>query len=245
MRRYVTLKQDASVNDAVQQVPIEETVGVYRVDDGTYSVVAETSKEIIDLGVRDAAVSRKRDGTAPVQFEPESDGIRVRNRDSTNPVTVQQRSGDLNLTSGEHLVVEDSCVISLGITTDVRATAERDHNTLSKGELVDLLGMEADGGVMRGVEPAAHASSLATNLRQASETSVTATQKWVTELQNFVETNTRADPDYDEVLTELRATRDQLDTKISGPLSGSGMDEERQDDLELIADRVESLYARS
>lgn len=245
MRRYLTLKQDASVNDAVQQVPIEETVGVYRVDDGTYSVVAETSEETIDLGVRDAAVSRKHNGAAPVQFEPESEGIRVHNRDSTNPVTVQQRSGDLDLTSGEQLVVEDSCVISLGITTDVRATAERDRNTLSKNELVDLLGMQADGGAIRGVEPAAHASSLATNLRQASETSVTDAQKWVTELQNFVETNTRADPDYDEVLTELRSTHDQLDTKISGPLSGSGMDKERQDELELIAARVESLYARN
>ncbi|ERG97233.1 hypothetical protein [Haloquadratum walsbyi] len=244
MRRYLTLKQDASVSDAVQQVPIDETVGVYRIADGTHSIVAETSEEVIDLGVRDAAVSRKHDGEAPVQFESIDEGIRINNQTSTNPVTVRQRSRDIDLTNGEQLVVENSCVVSLGITTDVRATAERDCDTLSRDQLADLLDMEADGGVMRGVEPAAHASSLATNLRQASQTSVTEAQKWVTEIQNFVENNTRTDPDYDKILTELRTTRDQLNAKISGPLSGSDLDEERQNELELIAARVENLYAR-
>lgn len=244
MRRYLTPKQEASTADAVQQVPIKETVGLYRRDDGSYSVVAETAEQVIDLDVRDAAVSRKHSNTAPVQLHPVQNGIRVSNRESTNPVTVRQPGSEVELTAGERLVVRDSCVIELGIATEIRATAERDSDTLSKEELVDLLGMEADGDLIRGVRPAAHARSLATNLRQASATSVTDTQKWVTELQNFVETNTVDSPDYDDLLGDLRQMRDQLDAKISGPLSGSELDQERQTELELLAARVERLYAR-
>ena len=242
MRRYLTPKQDVSKTEIVKQIQIEDPVGLYRQDDGSHRVVAETVDEVVDLGIRDAAVSRKRDGKAPVRVKPVRRGIELINQDSTNPVTVRQPGQETTLNRDDQLTVTDNCIIELGFSTEIRMTAEPDSQTLSKDELEDVFDMAVTDNQVRGVSPAAHAATLARSLRQSKSTSVVEVQKIVVEMRNFVEEHTVDDPDYDAVVDELRQLTDELDAKVSGPLRGTGLDEQRQDELELIADRVERLY---
>lgn len=242
MRRYLTPKQDISKTEIVQQIPIRSPVGIYRRDDGSHRVVAETVDKVVDLGIRDAAVSRKQNKNVPVQAKPVQRGIELTNRDSTNPVTVRQPGQETTLERDDQLIVSDNCVIELGFSTEIRMTAEPDSQTLSRDELEEIFDMAVGENQVQGVSPAAHAATLARSLRQSKSTSVVEVKKIVVEMRNFVEGNTVDGPDYDTVVGKLRQLTDELDAKVSGPLRGTGLDEQRQDELELIADRVERLY---
>jgi len=245
MKSYLTPKRDATHAETVRRIPINGPVGLYRLDDGSHAVIAETDDETIELGVRDAAVSRKKGGSAPVELLPDARGIRVRNQNSKNPVSVKTNLREQQLAEGENTVINDDCIIELGITTEIRATVERDRNTLSKEELKQELGMEREGDVMEGVSPTAHARAIAVNLRKATNESVPECRKYATELKNFVAEHEVEDPDYEPVLDELQQVTKRLENKSSGALRGSGIDEEWNEEIDLLADRVEKLYGRA
>lgn len=245
MKSYLTPKRDATHAETVRRIPINGPVGLYRLDDGSHDVIAETDNETIELGVRDAAVSRKKGGSAPVELLPDARGIRVRNQNSKNPVSVKTNLREQQLAEGENTVIKDDCIIELGITTEIRATVERDGNTLSKEELKEKLGMEQEGDVMQGVSPTAHARAIAVNLRKATNESVPECRKYATELKNFVAEHEVEDPDYEPVLDELQQVTKRLENKSSGALRGSGIDEEWNEEIDLLADRVEKLYGRA
>ena len=246
MKRYLTPKRDASDAQSVRRVPVEGPVEIYRLDDGTNSVVAETTKEVIDLGVRDAAVSRKKGGPAPVEIHPDSRGIRVHNRSSTNPVSVQETFGEQNLEQGESVTVPDDCIIELGFSTGIRTTVERDRDTLSKEELREKLNIEQKGDSLQGVSPSIHAQMTATALRKASEESVTECRKVLTEMENFVAEYSVDDSDYDDLVTAVEQTASRLKNRADNDLlDGSALDEEWKDELDLLANRVEQLYGRA
>lgn len=245
MKSYLTPKRDATHAETVRRIPINGPVGLYRLDDGSHAVIAETDDETIELGVRDAAVSRKKGGSAPVELLPDARGIRVRNQNSKNPVSVKTNLREQQLAEGENTVIKDDCIIEIGITTEIRATVERDRNTLSKEELKEELGMEQEGDVMEGVSPTAHARAIAVNLRKATNESVPECRKYATELKNFVAEHEVEDPDYEPVLDELQQVTKRLENKSSGALRGSGIDEEWNEEIDLLADRVEKLYGRA
>jgi hypothetical protein len=245
MKSYLTPKRDAAHAETVRRVPINGPVGIYRRDDGSHSVLAETDDEIIELGVRDAAVSRKKSGSSPVELLPDARGVRIRNQNSKNPVSVKTNLGEQQLAEGENTVIDDDCIIELGITTEIRATVERDRDTLSKEELQEKLGMEQEGDVMQGVSPTAHARAIAVNLRKATNESVPECRKYATELKNFVAEHEVDDPDYESVFDQLQQVTTRLETKSSGALRGSGIDDEWKEEIDLLADRVEKLYGRA
>lgn len=247
MRSYLAPKRDAADAESVRRVPIEGPVGVYRREGNDYAVVAESPETTVALGIRDAAVSRKRDGEPPVEFVPNGQAIRIHNRSSRNPISVATGAGELILSEGESERVRDDCTVELGIATELRVSVERNRDTLSKDELDDLLGMQQrrGGAVMEGVSPAAHVRAVAENLRKASDESVAECRKFATELQNFVADHPVEDPDYDDVSEALDQIVERLEAKSTGPLRGSGLDEQWRDELEVLADRVEKLYNRS
>jgi hypothetical protein len=245
MRAYLTPKRNVEATEVVRRVSIHGPVGIYRRDDGSHAVVAETEGEVIDIGVRDAGVSRKEGGTSPVELAPSSQGIRVWNHGSKNPITLKTNLGEQQLRSGENTVMMAGGVLELGFTTDVRITVEREQDTLSKTELEEKLGMEEDGDVVKGVSPADHAQAITVNLRKASHESVTECRKFAVELENFVTEHEVDDTDYEVVLDELERITERLENKSSGMLRDSNLDEEWVEEIELITDRVEKLYTRT
>ena len=194
MQRYLTPKRDAQRAETVRRVPIEGGVSVYRLDDGSHTVVAETADETIELGVKDAAVSRKKGDTAPVELTSDQRGLRVHNHTSKNAVTVRTNLGTEELAAGEDTLVTDDCIVELGITTEIRGSVERDRDTLSKDELEEMLGMRQKGDVVEGVSPGLHAQAVAENLRKSSQESAVECRKIVTHLENFVAEHPVDDP---------------------------------------------------
>lgn len=101
----------------------ESPVEVYRRDDDSHEVVAETSDQIVELGIRDASVSRKRDGPAPVVFEPsESGGVTLYNNGTTNPITVTHDVGvePTTVQTGEAETFADTCTVEIGYNTKLK-----------------------------------------------------------------------------------------------------------------------------
>lgn len=244
LRSYLTPKQAVTSTDTVRRIPVDGPVGVFRQDNGRYDVLLETTEETIELGVQDAAVSRKKGDTAPVVFSPAPQGLRVQNQTSKNVVNIKTRLGEQQVSQGDEVVVSDDCIIELGITTELRATVEQQQNTLSAEELKEKLGMQQQGDVLQGVSPSAHVRAIAVNLRKASNESVSECRKYAIELKNFVAEHEVADSDYEPVVEELQQVTARLETKSSGTLRGSGMDAEWQEEIDVIADRVEKLYSR-
>jgi len=68
MNRYL-LSEPTAAEGATTRVPIDSRVGIYRRGDGSKTIVAETDDEQIDLGVRDATVSRKTNGYVASDLE--------------------------------------------------------------------------------------------------------------------------------------------------------------------------------
>lgn len=245
MKSYLTPKRDAAHTETVRRIPINGPVSIYRRDDGSHSIMAETEDEVIELGVRDATVSRKKSELPPVELLPDARGVRIRNQNNKNPVRVKTNLGEQQLGEKESTVIDDDCIIELGFTTEIRATVERDRNTLSKEELEEELGMKQEGDIMQGVSPTAHVHAIAVNLRKAANESVPECRKYAIELKNFVAEHEVDDSDYEPVFDELQRVTTRLETKASGALRGSGVDDEWKEEIDLLADRVEKLYGRA
>ena len=179
MNRYLLPKDDDGTGTAKRRIPIESPVGIYRIGNGTYTIVAETAEDLIDLGVKDSTVSRKTAGQPPVELAPTSRGISVRNHGSTNPITLRTKIKAQQLRIGESANVTDDCFVQVGINVELQATVEQHGGGESGSEL-------AAAGRQNGVSPAAHAKTIADNLRNASQGSVTDARKVVDDMQTFV-----------------------------------------------------------
>lgn len=108
--------------DEDDPIVIESPVEVYRRDDDRHEVVAETAGQIISLGIRDASVSRKTSGSAPIVFEPNGPGrVILSNNGATNPVTVDYGVGrqPATVSNGEVETLTNTCTIEIGFDTKV------------------------------------------------------------------------------------------------------------------------------
>lgn len=223
MNRYV-LPTDADD----RRVQISDPVGIYRVGDGSYTIVAETADGLVDLGVKDATVSRKTGDRVPVELAPTSRGITVRNNASTNPVTLRTNLTEQQLSTGETATVVDDCRIEVGIGVELQATVEDKNGSPST----------AAGAVT----PTRHANLLADQLRTASTQSVTDTRQAVSELNSFLTAHPLDNTEYDRLCEKLQQIATRLEAKSTGIHQTETLDAEWQRELELVSDRIERLY---
>ena len=231
MNRYL-LSEPTAANGDTTRVPIDSRVGIYRRGDGSKAIVAETADEQIDLGVRDATVSRKTNGRPPVALSPISRGISVRNHGSTNPVTLSTNLRTHKLTAGDAAAITDDCRLTIGLSLTLRATVEG--------------GSGRDGQARSaGVRPAAHARTLANTLRAASDDSVAETRGVINELRTFLQEHPLESSEYEAVCTQVDRIEQRLESKAGGLHRTESLDEEWQSELAVVSDRIESIYARS
>jgi len=230
MNRYL-LSEPTAAEGATTRVPIDSRVGIYRRGDGSKTIVAETDDEQIDLGVRDATVSRKTNGRPPVALSPISRGISVRNHGSTNPVTLSTNLRTHKLTTGDAAAITDDCRLTIGLSLTLRATVEGDggHTNQQSG----------------GVRPAAHARTLANALRTASDESIAETRGVISELRTFLQEHPLESSEYEAVCTQIDRIERRLESKAGGLHRTESLDEEWRSELSVVSNRVESIYARS
>jgi hypothetical protein len=232
MNRYL-LSEPTAANGDTTRVPIDSRVGIYRRGDGSKAIVAETADEQIDLGVRDATVSRKTNGRPPVALSPISRGISVRNHGSTNPVTLSTNLRTHKLTAGDAAAITDDCRLTIGLSLTLRATVEGG-------------GGRQDGQARpAGVRPAAHARTLANTLQAASEDSVAETRGVISELRTFLKEHPLERSEYEAVCSQVDRIEQRLESKAGGLHRTESLDEEWQSELAVVSDRIESIYARS
>lgn len=232
MNRY--LLSEPTSGDAAR-VPIDSRVGVYRLGDGSKTVVAEADGQQVDLGVRDATVSRKTDGRSPIELSPISRGISVRNHGNTNPVSLSTNLRTHTLTAGDAAAITDDCRLTVGISLTLQAIVER-----ASGQQDGRPEQQPEG-----VQPAAHARALANALRAASDDSTAEARRVITELQAFLETHPRQGDAYKTVHKRVNHIKRRLDTKADGLHQTERLDEEWQAELTAVSDRIEGLYART
>jgi len=237
MNRYLLPADDANAGTATRRVPIESPVGIYRIGNGTYTVVAETADDLLDLGVKDATVSRKTAGQPPIELAPTSRGIGVKNHGSTNPITLRTTMKEQELRIGESAHVDDDCFIQIGINVELQATVESDEPASSGTKQAAQQGQA-------GVSPAAHARTIATNLRNASDGSVEEARAVVDELRTFVADHPLDNRKYEEVCAKLDQITARLESKATGLHNTDTLDTEWQAELEQLSDRIEHLYIR-
>jgi hypothetical protein len=230
---------DSEAGD-VRRIVIDGPTGLYR---SGYDVVAETPDQMLELGVRDVTVSRKGDNGAPVEFAPSRNGVDVRNEGSTNPVVLSQgvENREIEIAAGEERYVDEECLVSLGVNTELHLGFDR-NETLSVDELKDQLGLEQQGSLVSGVDPALYAQSLADNLLQARHESANECLQYANELNTFLLEHPVEDGAYEDVCEELERTTRRLETKVSNDLGG--LDAEWDERIERLAHRVERVYAR-
>ena len=233
MKRYL-LSDPASEDATPTRVPIDSRVGIYRLGDGSKTIVAETDGQRVDLGVRDATVSRKTEGRPPVELSPISRGISVRNHGSTNPVSLSTNLRTHTLTAGDAAAITDDCRLTIGISLTLQATVEREGSQRSPA-----------AEQAAGVSPAAHARTLANALRAASTDSVAESRSVIAELQSFLASHPLDSSDYKEIKARVEQIERRLDSKAGGLHHTEELDEEWQAELAALSDRIEGLYARA
>ena len=249
MKRYLTPRQNPSSAETVRRVLIESPVGVYRRDGRDNEVVVETDRRTIDLGITDSAVSRKKGDEWPIEIAPDERGLSIHNRGSSNPIQVLQPE-QLAIGEGETVVVTGDCTILVGITAELRATVVGQRDTFTGSELEEKLNFQRDGEKMEGVSPASHARMTATALRKASDESILECRKVLTEMRNFVAEYPVDDPDYEQVKERVEESIEWIEwseevRSDSDFYVGGELDEKGKMELDLVAERVEGMYARN
>jgi hypothetical protein len=236
MNRYLLPTEDASTETATRRVPIEKPVGIYRIGNGTYTIVAETADDLLNLGVKDATVSRKTAKQPPVELAPTSRGIGVKNHGSTNPVTLRTTMNEQELRIGESAQVNDDCFIQIGINVELQATVETDEPAGGGGQRASAQ--------TQGVSAGAHARTIATNLRNASGGSIADARAVIDELRTFVADHPLDNRKYEQVCENLDQITARLESKANGLHSTDTLDAEWEAELKQLGDRIEHLYVR-
>lgn len=244
MNRYLIPIQNAEKAKSVQRIPIEETpVQIYRRDGDGYDIVAETEGRTIPLGVEDAGVSRKRDGDAPVQLVPTSEGIRVKNVSSTNPITIRDAHREITLDQSEGTTITDNCIVELGIGVEIRVNIRESVSGNGVSDGVATTGEHDD----QGIEPAAYVQKVAELIRASAEReAVTDCRKHFQTLHDTVTERPVEDSAYEQVKDDIEQFIARLESRTNNPLrSADGLDDEFIAEVETITDRVETIYARN
>ena len=242
MKRYLIPIQNASQTETVQRIPVDDgPVGIYRLDNDTYDVVAESGGRRTRLGVEDAAVSRKKNGEAPVQLSPTRHGITVQNQTSTNPITVQRNPGEELLEQGETTTITDDCVIELGIGVEIRA------NVRGVDTGVDDDQATIDNGGDDGVEIEEHVRSVSKLICVlADNDEVSACWNRLQTLHDTVTERPVEDTAYEQVDEDLEQVLSRLESRIKNSMrSADELDDEFRAEIKRITERVESIYARN
>lgn len=244
MNRYLIPIQTASQADTVQRIPVDDgPVGIYRLDNDTYDVVAEADSRRIYLGVEDAAVSRKHNGEAPVQLSPTRTGIDVENQTSTNPITIRRNPGEELLEQGEIATITDDCVIELGIGVEIRANV-RGIDSEIDDEQPEVEENEDDLG---GINPEEYVRKVGVLTRTcAKNDDVNDCWKHLQTLYDTITERPVEDTAYEQIDEELEELLSRTESRIKNSMrSAEEFDDEFRAEIEAITERVESIYARN
>jgi hypothetical protein len=239
MKAYLAPIDDEA--DDVRRGVTDDPVGIYRAG---YDVKVETGDQVIELEVQDSAVSRKREHGAPVLIERDGGSVTIRNVDSTNRVIVDDGRREHRVEKGESRRVTSDSRLTLGTNTEIQVSFDR-SNTLSQSELEDELGLEQEGALMSGVDPALYAQSLADNLLKACEESPSECLQYANELHAFLIETPVDDARHASVSEDVERIVDRLENKVrSDALRGSDLDDQWRERIQRTVHQVERLYAR-
>lgn len=230
MNRYLIPIQKASEAETVQRVPVDDgPVGIYRLDNDTYDVVAETDDRRIHLGVADAGVSRKKNGNPPVQLSPSEKGIEVENQTSTNPINIQRNHDTEKLERGRATTITDDCVIRLGIGVEIRA---------------NVRGIDT---ITHGIDPEEYVRKVGDLARTSAENDdVNGCRKHLQTLYDTVTERPVEDTAYEEMNENLEQLLSRMESRIKNSMrSAEEFDDEFRAEIETVTERIESLYARN
>ena len=127
MRGYLS-----AVHGGGGAVVIDERVAVFRNPGDDHEIVARKTGEKLPLGISDVTVSRPKEGTPPVVFEPRQSCIEIRNRRNANAVTVICESGRQTVERGRTERISDSAKVEVGYQAEfhlrVKQEAKREIN---------------------------------------------------------------------------------------------------------------------
>lgn len=244
MKRYLIPIQEASQAETIERIPVDDSpVGIYRKDNNNFDVVAEADGRIYDFGVRDAGVSRKSNGEAPVQLTASPHGINVENLTSTNPITINTNPGQTELAKGDSIEITDDCVFELGIGVKIRANV---RGSVDESESAEVVTKEATE-TQESPEITAYVQTAGELIRKEAQKE--AVIECHTHIQTLYDTIIECpinDQAYEEVKSDMNQILSRLDSKITNP-AGSETDiaDELQHEIVSLTNRVESLYARN
>ena len=238
MKRYLTPIQQAETTETIQRVSVDESpVWIYRLDDGSHEVVAESDGRTRELGIRDGGVSRKKGDTPPVELRPVSGGLEVENRNSKNPIIVEESPPDHELAKGESIEITDDCTIHLGIEVQIRANV-RDAG----GDDDD----DDDEPTDRTVNIEAHIDSLTVNIvLYATRDDIAACRNKLEELHDTIVETPVDDTAYDEITEQVDHTKTKLESKINDQLRSETIGDELSDEIDRLTSRVANMYKRN
>lgn len=239
MQRYLTPIQQAKSTDTIQRIPVDDSpVGVYRLDDGSHEVVAEVDGRTQSLGVRDVGVSRKKGDVAPVELRPAPGGLKVENKNSTNPIVVETSPTDHELAKDEYIEITDDCTIKLGIEVQIRANVRG-----ATDEVDDTMDVE---DTPDGPEMEAYLDALTENITlRVQNDEVADCRNKLQELHDtIVEKPVDAEP-YDEIEGQVGETMEKLEAKINDQLRSKTIGEQLEDEIDHLTSRVVKMYDRN
>lgn len=124
MRGYLSVRETDSGT-----VLVDSRVDIYRDPGDSQEIIARTEDKKCGLGVRDVTVSRLKDGTVPVVFEPRQGHIEIRNERNSNGVTVSSDGKKRQLKKGLTTTVNDTAIITIGYQTKLRLRVEQEAKT--------------------------------------------------------------------------------------------------------------------
>lgn len=230
MNRYLTSIQNVSETETVQRVPVDDgPVGIYRLDNDTYDVVAETDDRRIHLGVADAGVSRKKNGDSPVQLSPTEKGIDIENQTSTNPIKIHRNHDIENLKQGRVTTITDDCIIQLGIDVEIRA---------------NVRGIDT---IRPGIDPEEYVRKVGDLARTCAENDdVNGCRKHLQTLSDTITERPVEDTAYEEMKENIEQLLSRMESRIKNSMrSAEELDDEFRAEIETVTERVESIYARN
>lgn len=123
MRGYLSL---AGTDDPTE-IPVEDRVGLYRIQERNQQVFAEVADDLIPLGVSDPTVSRKKDA-APVVIVARDEFLEVRNNGNHNPVRVDEKATDAldqEVAEGTVATLKRDATVEIGYQTKLNLVVER------------------------------------------------------------------------------------------------------------------------
>lgn len=132
------MRGDISLIDEAESdhVTFDSHAEIYRIDDGSHRVVANTDEGEKPLGVADVTVSRKQGGKAPIEFVVEQDGIVIHNYRNQNAVdVVSMVSGQRReIEAGTATTVDQNSSVEIGHHTRLLLTVERERREAAHDE---------------------------------------------------------------------------------------------------------------